>query len=119
MATLSPDEIGRMVEAAYLDSLTEAERSRLYGGRDTVWYDMSPGDTLATPQGQVTFVERIAYGDDDCTGRVQWIFELGGQHYAKDGMYYSHSGTEWEYGDVNRVKKQTRTVTVTEWSTVR
>lgn len=68
--------------------------------------------------GPVKFIEYNHFGDEDCTGRVQQIVQVGDVFYAKWGMYYSHVGCEWDFGEFEQVEKQvvTETVTRTEWS---
>jgi hypothetical protein len=76
------------------------------------WYDEGDQDEIPG-LGPVRVVEQFSLGDDDCSGRIGKVFEIGGEHYIKWGWYQSHEGSDWEYGDFTRGTKVTRTVT--EW----
>ena|SRR5689334_2127915 len=109
--TLTATDVQREILAAYKQKYPK----NIY----SPWGDL---DGFEVPGlGEIKQVDYRTYGDEDCTGRVEVIFELGGRFFLKSGMYYSHVGTEWDdYTDLVEVKKTTvtKTVTVTFWDGV-
>lgn len=67
--------------------------------------------------GYVKTVEFVYLGDEDCSGPVQHIVQVGDVFYAKWGDYRSHIGTEFDaFGEFTPVERREVVRTSFEWS---
>lgn len=59
---------------------------------------------------KAVIVENQSINGDDWTQRVWFTFQIGERYFRRYGMYQSHVGEDWEYGQTEEVFPQTRVI---------
>lgn len=55
-------------------------------------------------------VENQSTHTDDWSQRIWFTFQIGDQYFRRYGMYRSHYGEDWDYGETEEVFPKTVTV---------